>query len=290
MMFCKNCGAKLPENAKFCPQCATPVDNKENSQTATNPTPASASSSSPRSEEPRRAAASTSPAVLTKSFGSMIEADNWLAEQDRIIITSFSVSADTIPGFEANHPYAVSVIIRYWETEDPTGWIYGVAEEELYRTRNVEADFNGDFSSLWSQTYPDLEIMKYHTHSSTRTTYSGLEGREMMVSDVSSYIKYFVLYREISACRSRSLENFGTAFSGINENTVAKAVGKIWYSSLSFPLRIIGILFGWITVVDALLKKDESQIQYLYWKYHKLYWIECLTFKKAQEPKGAPAQ
>lgn len=289
-MFCKKCGAKLPENAKFCPQCATPVDYAENAKATTNPSPASAGSSSSHTEEPRTTAASSSPTVLTKSFGSMVEADRWLAEQNSIHITSFSVNADTMPGFEANHPYATSVTIQYQETETPTGWTYGVAEEELYRTRDVESNFNGDFSSLWNQAYPDLELLKYHTHSSTRTTYSGEEGGTMTVNAVFSYTKYFVLYRELSTCRSHSLENLGTAFAKVNENTVARTVEKTWLPFMSFPLIILGILAGWVYVANAYFQRNKSPIQYLFWKYHKLYWTKCLTFRKrkAQEPKEAP--
>lgn len=270
MMFCKNCGAKLPENAKFCPQCATPVNNKENSQIATNPSPAPASSSSPRSEEPRRAAASSSPAVLTKSFGSMIEADNWLAEQDRIIIKKYAVKTGDIPGDFANHPVANQVIFQYVQTSQPTGFYYGLAEEEILSKRDVPNTYNNDFHSAWNQTYPSLHCASYHQATSTRTTYSGQQGGTMTANAVSSYTKYFVLYQEKGAKRSYSLSDFGKVFQPMNEITVNKSVRKSWIFFLYTPLIVFG-LFSYLSVLIEFPRDSLAR------KYHNKYfkqWIK----------------
>ena len=35
-MFCKNCGAQMNDNQKFCPNCGTPVQQSETVQTQGN--------------------------------------------------------------------------------------------------------------------------------------------------------------------------------------------------------------------------------------------------------------
>lgn len=281
-MFCKNCGAELPEQAKFCPQCACPVESKpaDPAKAATVPAPdqSKSAASAPNAGSTQAASrASVNPSATatakgqpcTITFRSLVEADEWLAKQNNIVISKFGVSTMSVPGLYANHPVADRVRIQYSRVSQPTGYVYGVAEEELLQIRSWKSQFDGNFHAVWDKAYPDLPCVSYTNFMSTQTTYTGTENGPMNVSAVSSYTKYFVLYQEKGNTRSVSPDHFGHAFDSINDPVYQHLAYNNWFFFLHIPFCI----FGWF-YYQIISKQYGSAMNEYELKYHQEYYSQ----------------
>ena len=123
------------------------------------------------------------------SFNSIIDADIWLHNNPNVAVENMDVSTGTSWGYFANHSYVRSVSLYYIDYKKPTGYIYGICEEE--RSRHYFSSTLEEFIVKWRMENPEREYLGVKAFKNTR----GKAGALRWGVGVSENTSYYVLYR-----------------------------------------------------------------------------------------------
>lgn len=122
-------------------------------------------------------------------FKSIVDADIWLHNNPNVAVEDMDVATGTSWGYFANHSYVRSVTLFYTDYKKPTGYIYGICEEE--RSRHYFSSTVEEFIVKWRMENPERECLSVRACKNTR----GDSGALFWGVGVSENTSYYVLYR-----------------------------------------------------------------------------------------------
>ena len=122
-------------------------------------------------------------------FRSIVDADIWLHNNPNAAVEQWEVATGTSWGYFANHSHVESVTLYYIDYKRPTGYIYGICEEE--RTRHYFSSTLEEFIVKWRKENPEREYLGVKSSKNLR----GSSGALFWGTGVSENTSYYVLYR-----------------------------------------------------------------------------------------------
>ena len=195
------------------------------------------------------------PVKNTIYFSSTEEANNWLSAQNNILVTHFQVETGSAIGLFANHAFVKQVQIEYNQYLDPTGYVYGMTEEEktnLFLRQGSSDTFKTD----WESQNPGCECVSYVSSSNARADSWGI-----MVGfslDLVEHVSYFILFRKKAALDEEN--NNPTDSSNPNDNSRSTNTLILELICIVLSVVAIGLLF-------AVLEKTVRHY-YLFFPLH----------------------
>ena len=129
------------------------------------------------------------PETIKISFDSIVDADIWLHKNPNVAVETMDVSTGTSRGYFANHSYVESVTLYCVDYKRPTGYVYGICEEE--RSRHYFSSTLEEFILEWREENPEKEFCSVKASKNTR----GEQGAINSGIGVSENTSYYVLYR-----------------------------------------------------------------------------------------------
>lgn len=139
--------------------------------------------------EAEAAAAAARPVPGTVTFCSVSEANAWLMSHPNVVPNRLHVETDTRVGLLANHAQARNITIDYTDRKKPTGYVYGMCEEEMtsyFLKGNTEEQ-----KRRWAEAHPGLEQVMISWASNSR----GAVGAAAFGVGVIENKQFFIVYR-----------------------------------------------------------------------------------------------